>query len=205
VVTAPDTVLSGASGYAASTSQVPGAAYAWSITNGTITSGAGNPSITFSSQAAGPLQLGVTVTSGAGCVSAQGTKTVTVLPVGFFALTPCRLFDTRIASGPAAAAPPLQPIATRIFAPTGNCSVPPTAKALSLNVTVTNVAASGYVLLYPSDVAAPTASTISFRQGLTRANNTIVKISSDGSSTFAALNGSPGTVDIIFDVNGYFQ
>jgi hypothetical protein len=205
VVTAPDTVLSGVPGYTASTSSVPGATYAWSITNGTITSGAGTPSITFTSQAAGPLQLGVTVTSGAGCASAQGTKTVTVLPVGFYALTPCRLFDTRFPSGPAAAAPSLQPNSTRVFAPTNSCSVPPTAKALSLNVTVTNVAASGYVLLYPSDVAAPTASTISFRQGLTRANNTIVKISSDGNSTFAALNGSPGTVDIIFDVNGYFQ
>ncbi|MCU1229622.1 MAG: hypothetical protein JWO97_2506, partial [Acidobacteria bacterium] len=43
-----------------------GATYAWSITGGTITGGAGTPGITFTAGAPGTLNLGVTVTVG-GC------------------------------------------------------------------------------------------------------------------------------------------
>jgi DNA/RNA endonuclease G (NUC1)/fibronectin type 3 domain-containing protein len=51
-----------------------GATYTWSITNGTITGGAGTPSITFTAGSSGSVHLGVTV-SASGC-SASGTADV---------------------------------------------------------------------------------------------------------------------------------
>ena len=52
--------------------------------------------------------------------------------------------------------------------------------------------------------APPLASTINFRPGQTRANNAIVPLALDGSG-MKIFNGSAGNVDVIVDVNGWFQ
>ena len=71
-------------------------------------------------------------------------------------------------------------------------------------MTVTNVGAAGELVVLPSDVAKPIASSISFAAGRTRANNDVVVLS--GSSTsFSVFNKSAASVDFILDVNGYFQ
>ena len=73
-ITAPAAACTGATGLVAS---VPnggaGVTYAWTITNGTITAGAGTPNVTFSAGAASPLQLSVTVSNGV-CSSASSTS-----------------------------------------------------------------------------------------------------------------------------------
>jgi len=76
-ITEPASVNPGSSGNNASVPSQPGAAYAWSITNGSITAGAGTNSITFSAGSSGTVELDVTVTQN-GC-SANGHASV---PIG---------------------------------------------------------------------------------------------------------------------------
>jgi hypothetical protein len=135
-------------------------------------------------------------------------KTCGALPtgLGFFKLNPCRLVDTRLPSGPLGG-PALSSGATRSFDLNQSCSVPATAKALSLNVTVTRPTGQGYVTLGASGCPVPSTSTINFSAGQTRANNAITTLAADGSGNllaFASVSGS-GSVDLILDVNGYFE
>jgi cold shock CspA family protein len=117
----------------------------------------------------------------------------------FYTLTPCRLVDTRNSN---------DPITTnegRTLFFVGTCGIPPTAKAVSFNVTAVNASADGFLSLYPASAAPPSTSTISFRQGRVRANNGIVGLSSNGAMTVYCGLVSSGTVDYVVDVNGYFQ
>ncbi|MBV9495271.1 MAG: DUF11 domain-containing protein, partial [Acidobacteria bacterium] len=75
-ISAPATICPNATGVNASVSPTSGAAYAWTIANGTITSGQGTPAITFSASTATPVTLGITVT--AGSCSNSGSKSVAV-------------------------------------------------------------------------------------------------------------------------------
>jgi hypothetical protein len=134
---------------------------------------------------------------------------VNVIPAGsgtrFHTLAPCRVFDTRDAAGPAAGAPALGAAETRTLSPAGRCGIPAAARTLSVNVTVTQPAGTGDLLLYPADLSnAPVASTISFRSGKTRANNTMLLLATSGTG-FKVLNNSAGSVHFILDVNGWFE
>lgn len=79
VITAPASAVPGATGLIASVQIQPGSTYAWTITNGVITSGQNTNSITFTAGALGDLVLGCTVTNASGTSSAPGTTTVAVL------------------------------------------------------------------------------------------------------------------------------
>lgn len=209
VITAPPAAAAGATGLAASVPLHAGNAYSWSITNGTITSATTGNQITFTASAPGTLTLMVTETSAAGCASSQASASVTVVPAGsgttFHTLAPCRVFDTRDAAGPAAGSPALAAAETRTLSPAGRCGIPGAARTLSVNVTVTQPADSGDLLVYPADLPnAPVASTISFRSAKTRANNTLVLLAPNGTG-FKVRNGSGGTVHFILDVNGWFE
>jgi hypothetical protein len=181
-----------------------GATYAWTIGNGTITSGQGTDQITFTAGAAGtPLTLSVTESSPAGCTGAAGTATVTVAAAGqyiqYYTVVPCRQLDTRSGSA-------LPPGGTLTVALTGGtCGIPATANAVSANVTVTQPTAPGYLTLYPTTSSAPVVSNINFTPGVTRANNAILVLANDGSGEIDVLNGSAGTVHVIIDVNGYLE
>jgi hypothetical protein len=76
---------------------------------------------------------------------------------------------------------------------------------VSLNVTVTQAAAQGYLTIYPSTGSKPLASTVNFGAGQTRANNAVVPLASDASGGVKVFNGSTGTVQVVVDVNGYFE
>jgi hypothetical protein len=120
----------------------------------------------------------------------------------FYTLTPCRILDTRGTAGPWGG-PALAAGATRVFTIAGQCSVPPTAKSVSVNVTVTQPTAPGHLILFPSGTP-PGVSTINFGPGQTRANNAIAPLSASG--TLSVADGqSTGTTHFILDVNGYFQ
>ena len=121
----------------------------------------------------------------------------------FHTLTPCRLVDTRNATGPFGG-PALGSGATRDFALTGRCGVPSTAKALSLNVTVTGSTGQGYVRFAPG-CQLPVSTIISFLTGQTRANNALLKLGTGGILTTGATVSGNGAVHLILDVNGYFQ
>ncbi|MDP9192467.1 MAG: hypothetical protein M3P06_12275 [Acidobacteriota bacterium] len=87
-ITAPATVCANSTGHVATTPIVPGGTYAWTITNGIITSTTTSDTITFDASATDPVTLGVTVFVGA-CPSVSNsvavnvsTPTATITPSG---------------------------------------------------------------------------------------------------------------------------
>lgn len=123
---------------------------------------------------------------------------------GFFAVTPCRLLDTRSPDG-AAGGPYLDGLSTRTLQTATRCGIPATATALSINVTVTNATAAGSLTIYAGDASLPNASAINFNAGRTRANNAVLKVAVDGTSALKIRNNGTGLLDVIVDVNGFFQ
>jgi uncharacterized repeat protein (TIGR01451 family) len=125
-------------------------------------------------------------------------------PMGFFTLQPCRVVDTRGAVAPNGG-PAMSGQQTRAFVMTGSCGIPATAKALSLNVTVTQATANGFVTLFPAGQPRPLASSINYPAGRTLANNAIIALDAVGRMAAFAGQGAGTTVHVIIDVVGYFQ
>ena len=65
-------------------------------------------------------------------------------------VTPCRAIDTRNPAGPLGG-PALQPRVARRFTIAGVCGIPPSAKAISVNLTITQPTSAGDLRVYPSD------------------------------------------------------
>ncbi|MFN2385634.1 MAG: hypothetical protein ABR576_05035 [Thermoanaerobaculia bacterium] len=124
-------------------------------------------------------------------------------PLSFHTLTPCRLVDTRGAVG-ARGGPALAAGATRSFRLAGICGIPVGARAVSLNVTVTQPSQAGSLRLYPGAGAPPGASTINYRAGQTRANNGVSGLGASGEISVRS-DQAAGTAHLVLDVNGYFQ
>jgi len=122
---------------------------------------------------------------------------------GFYTLAPCRAVDTRDPIGPYGG-PSLSAGQSRAFTMVGRCGVPPTANAISLNVTVTGATAPGYLTVYPQGSGIPLASTINFGSGQTRANNAIVRIGTGAAIAIFYGQASGNTVNVIVDLNGFF-
>ena len=123
----------------------------------------------------------------------------------FHTLTPCRAVDTRLGAGPLGG-PALSAGQARSFPVTSSsCGVPGTARAISVNLTVTEPAANGYLALFPGNGLPLATSTLNFRAGQTRANNASVSLATDGSGSIGVLNGSTGIAHVVLDVNGYFE
>lgn len=118
---------------------------------------------------------------------------------GFYTLPPCRLLDTRESA-------PLEGGVTRLVPIVGgDCGVPPGARAIAANVTVTNGSGRGHVSLFPANYPTPPTTSISFGPGQTRANNAVLLLGNDDSGALGAQALLPGgTVDLILDVSGYF-
>ncbi len=155
------------------------------------------------------LQAGCTATDSIGTSSGDATS-VTVTgsggPYSLFVLNPCRVLDTRNPAGPRGG-PVIQPAGTpdRAFPVTTFCGIPSDAKAISVNVTVANVSAPGFVSIYRGDGLPTGTSTVAPLAGRTRANNAFLQLALDGSGTIKVQNSSTGTLDLIVDVNGYFR
>ena len=124
-------------------------------------------------------------------------------PYQFFAVAPCRVVDTRGAVS-TNGGPIFDTGTQRNFAIRGNCGVPTTAKAVSLNVTITAATQPSFLTLWPSGGTRPVVSTINFTQNDTAlANGAIVGLSTTASD-LSGFNAS-GNVHVILDVTGYFQ
>jgi hypothetical protein len=120
----------------------------------------------------------------------------------FFTVTPCRVFDTREVSGPTLGAP-LTCGTVQSFAVAGECGVPASAEAVSLNLTGTGSTAQGNLRLFASGTPAPLASSLNYAAGQTRANNAVAPLSAGGQ--ISVLCSPSGTTHVVLDVNGYFQ
>ena len=121
----------------------------------------------------------------------------------FYTVNPCRVLDTRNPTGPYGG-PAMSANSSRTFAFGGQCGIPTTAKAAFVNVTVTGGTAGGTLRLYPGGTSTPLASTINYGAGQTRANNQAAPLGS-AASLAVRCDQSSGNVQVIIDVNGYFQ
>ena len=123
-------------------------------------------------------------------------------PLPFISLTPCRVADTRGNGFAGAYGPPaLAPGSPRNFTLVGQCGIPVSAGAVSLNITVANTVGPGFIKVFPAGGPSPVVSTLNYVAGQTVANAAVVPLGSAGAVTVAA--GVSGT-DLIIDVNGYY-
>jgi hypothetical protein len=115
----------------------------------------------------------------------------------FSAVTPCRLLDTRQTGNPLEGG-----VAQNFAIPQlGNCNIPSTATAYSLNVTVVPRGYLGYLTIWPAGLAQPNISTMNSLDGRIKANAAIVPAgTSDAISVFAS-----NTTDLVLDIDGYFE
>jgi hypothetical protein len=142
---------------------------------------------------------------------------VTAMPVAvkaagyqFYAVTPCRIVDTRgptgITGGPALTngTPRSFPIDVAPAA----CGVPSTAKAAALNVTMVMPTQSGFIKIWPYNTPGPVVSTVNADANEPAiANGAIVPLTIDGSFNVTVSYGAAqsGQCHLILDVTGYFQ
>ncbi len=152
-------------------------------------------------QGTGGNFYGTTLTGG---VHDSGVVFRLTLGVGFYTVTPCRVIDTRYPDGPLAG-PALSGGTQRTFVLASACGIPATARAVSVNVAVTQAEGSGHLMIYPGGASPPDVSVINFRAGDTRSNNAILVPGSSGDITVYTAIGLGRQVDFILDVNGYFQ
>lgn len=123
-------------------------------------------------------------------------------PYEFYPLTPCRVVDTRNANSTNGG--PSLGLARRDFAIRNNCGVPSTAKAVVLNLTVTNASTTSWLTIWPSGQAQPFVSAINFDStSAALANGAVVALSTN-TNDLSVIN-AVGTVHVIIDVTGYYQ
>jgi hypothetical protein len=120
-------------------------------------------------------------------------------PSDYFTVTPCRLVDTRNTDEP------LQPDTLQVFALTGSCGIPATAKAAAVNVTAVQTGAAGHIRIWPTDVEGTDASLLNFAAGQTRANNALLALPSDSSGGVNVLATTDAPLHFLIDVVGYFE
>jgi hypothetical protein len=118
----------------------------------------------------------------------------------FYPLTPCRVTDTRNATGPLGG-PFLAANTSRDFpVKSSACAIPAAAEAYSLNVTAIPHSLLAYLTAWPSGQPQPLASTLNASTGAVTANAAIVSAGNSGAVSIFVSNDA----DVILDVNGYF-
>ena len=121
------------------------------------------------------------------------------------AVSPCRLVDTRQASGPFGG-PALANGVTRAFAVEGRClpAIPSSATAVYVTVTAITPSAQGHLRLFEAGASLPATSSLNFAAGSdATTNGTVVNLSSSGLSVYAAL-AAAGTVHVTIDILGWY-
>jgi hypothetical protein len=96
----------------------------------------------------------------------------------------------------------LQIVGRQVTSPVGETVVVPfSATAVSLNVTVVNPTAAGFITVWPCGVSRPLSSNLNFVAGSVVPNGVVASLGSQGS---VCLYSSSET-DIIVDVAGWFE
>jgi len=125
-------------------------------------------------------------------------------PLPFIAVSPCRGGDTRGNGFAGQYGPPsLGGSSTRNFTIVGVCGVPASAAAVSFNFTVTNNPTFGDIRVYPAG-GSVLVSTLNWGPNTGNvANAAVVPLSAAGAIS-VQVDG-PGPLDLIFDINGYYD
>lgn len=151
---------------------------------------------------AGPVDVTVTNPGGTpGTLNASFTYLATA-GTSFHTVVPCRAVDTRWANGPNGG-PILSAGESRSFVLGGTCGIPADALAVAVNLTATGAGAAGTLTVHTPGSPVPTAATIQFQPGRTRANWAFALLGSGG--TLGLTNGSAGATHALVDVSGYFK
>ena len=144
----------------------------------------------------------VVATNGFGS-SSPGITTFTMSAVSVTSLSPVRVFDTRPEAPAGVVVVPKMAVSAGGVLKvkvTGVAGVPSSGVgAVSLNVTVTQPAASGFVTVYPCGDR-PLASNVNFVAGQTVPNAVIAPVSAQGEVCFYSM----ATTHLLADVNGWF-
>jgi hypothetical protein len=122
--------------------------------------------------------------------------------IGFVAMQPCRVFDTRNANGPYGG-PRLVANATRNFdIDSGPCApIPAGVEAYSMNFgAILPDGANSFITIWPTGTAQPLVSSINPIQGVVVANAAIVPAGTSGQISVFPNTG----VHLYGDINGYF-
>lgn len=131
-------------------------------------------------------------------------RSATSANLSFVAITPCRIADTRSATGPFGG-PAVQANETRTYnIPSSTCNIPTGAKAYSLNFTVdlTNLPGLPFLAAWPAGESRPNTSVLNAPNSIVQylANSAIVPAGTNGGiNVFAS-----GTTHLIIDINGYY-
>jgi len=134
------------------------------------------------------------------------TEAQSVGPLGFHLIPSCRLWDTRGPVG-VSGGPKLNANSTRCFPVHGLCSVPTTARAVSINFTAVGSTDLGNIRAYPGGGSVPNTSVLNFKgDGGAVANSGVVGVGEDGTICIRVdmPAGSTGQVHLIGDVFGYY-
>ncbi|MCU1393990.1 MAG: peptidase thermolysin [Ilumatobacteraceae bacterium] len=83
----------------------------------------------------------------------------------------------------------------------GRATIPSSATAAVLNITVTESAEPGFATVYPCGGAVPTASNLNYGTGTTIANAMIARLAADGTVCIYTQSAT----QLVADVNGYFS
>ncbi len=124
----------------------------------------------------------------------------TASALAFYPVTPCRVVDTRTATGPLGG-PSLGANSSRAFpVQSSSCGIPSTAKAYSLNVTAIPHSTLNYLTSWPTGETQPNVSTLNSSTGAVTANAAIVPAGTSGEVSIFVSDAA----DVILDINGYF-
>jgi hypothetical protein len=126
----------------------------------------------------------------------------------FYPVTPCRVVDTRKATGPFGG-PSLVGKQVRDFPMLQNttCSLPPTAQAYSLNFAVVPPGPVSYLTAWPADQQQPLVATLNDLTGTITANAAIVPAATTSTQTVDVGDIDvyvTDNTDLVIDINGYF-
>ncbi|BCB78138.1 hypothetical protein GCM10022251_32490 [Phytohabitans flavus] len=141
----------------------------------------------------------------AGSVYVLASPAAAAPPTGavgtYTALAPSRILDTR--SGNGAPKGVVGRNATVRLQVNGRGGVPASGvSAVVLNLTVVSTLGGGFLTAYPGGAARPTASSINFGTGATRANTVTVAV---GASGIVDIFQSSAGTHILADVSGYYS
>jgi hypothetical protein len=124
---------------------------------------------------------------------------------GYVAQNPARLLETRTGEPVGTIDHNFEAIGARPTGSTtelqitGRAGIPPTATAVTLNVTVTQPSGPGFVTVYQCGTTRPTASNLNFVAGQTIANAVVAKIGAGGKVCVYTHTAT----QLVVDVNGY--
>ncbi len=121
----------------------------------------------------------------------------------FVAITPCRIVDTRVSQGFAAplGPPSLAAGSPRAFPLQGSCTIPSSAQAYSLTVTLVPPGPVGYLTLWPTGQPQPNVVTLDDVGGQIVNTAAIVPAGTPNGS-ISAVASAP--TDLVIDINGYY-